>query len=152
MALDSKDKKVVHTHIGKTKYKVDMQAGPHQLVGDEPETNGGQDQGPDPYDYLLMSLGSCTAMTVRMYADHKEWPLEEVYVELLHDKVHAEDCEDCDKKKSKIDHIEKDVIVVGDLSEQQRDRLLEISERCPVHRTLKSDIKITSHISHKSTS
>lgn len=149
MALDSRNKKVVHAHIGTTPYEVDMQAGAHQLVADEPASNGGQDVGPDPYDYLLMSLGSCTAMTVRMYADHKDWPLEEVYVELLHSKTHADDCKNCDNQGSKIDHIEKDVIVQGDLTEQQRERLLEISERCPVHRTLKADIKITSTISTK---
>lgn len=150
MALESQNKKVVHAHLADIPYRVDLQAGNHQLISDEPETNGGQDAGPDPYDYLLMSLGSCTAMTVRMYADHKEWPLEDVYVELLHSKTHAKDCKDCDKKSSRIDYIEKDVIIKGDLDEQQKNRLLEISERCPVHRTLQSDIKITSHITHKS--
>lgn len=150
MALDSRNKKVVHAHIEDIPYKVDLQAGNHQLFADEPESNGGQDTGPDPYDYLLMSLGSCTAMTVRMYADHKVWPLEDVYVELLHSKAHAEDCKNSDKKTSKIDHIEKDVIVTGNLDEQQKNRLLEVSERCPVHRTLQSDIKITSHLTHKS--
>ncbi len=149
MTLDSKNKKIVHAHIDRSHYKVEMNAGGHQLFGDEPEGSGGSDAGPDPYDYLLMSLGSCTAMTVRMYADHKEWPVEEVFVELLHHKVHAEDCENCDKKTSKVDHIEKDVIIVGDLTEKQKDRLLEVSERCPVHRTLQSDIEITSQLSHK---
>lgn len=149
MALESRNKKVVHAHIGSEPYKVDMQAGDHALIGDEPQSNGGGDTGPDPYDYLLMSLGSCTAMTVKMYAERKNWPLEEVYVELLHSKTHAEDCENCNEKQSRIDHIEKDVVVKGELSEEQQRRLLEISQRCPVHRTLQSEIKISSQISHK---
>lgn len=146
---DSIKKKVIHVHLGQQKYTTTLNAGPHQLIADEPKSSGGQDQGPDPYDYLLMSLGSCTAMTVRMYADHKEWPLEQVYVELLHSKQHAEDCKNCDDRKSRIDRIEKEIIVEGDLSDQQVKRLLEISERCPVHRTLQSDIDITSKVSTK---
>lgn len=149
MSPDSRGKRVVHAHISRTLYKVDLQSESHQLVADEPEKNGGQDTGPDPYDYLLISLGSCTAMTVRMYADRKDWPLEEVYVELMHSKTHADDCQNSEKKQSKIDHIEKDITVVGDLTEKQQNRLLEISERCPVHRTLQSDIKITSQLSNK---
>jgi len=137
-------KKVVHAHIAAEKYKVTLNAGSHELLSDEPKEVGGQDIGPDPYDYLLMSLGSCTAMTVRMYADRKKWPLDEVFVELLHHKIHAEDCDDCEKKSSKIDIIEKEVIFKGDLTKEQRERLLEISEKCPVNRTLQSDIKINS--------
>lgn len=141
---DSNNKKVVHAHIDTQKYKVTLNAGEHELIADEPESVGGKNTGPDPYDYLLMALGSCTAMTVRMYADRKEWPLEDVYVELLHHKSHAKDCEDCNDKGSHIDHIEKELIVKGDLSEEQRKRLLEISEKCPVNKTLLADIKITS--------
>ena len=141
---DNNTKKVVHAHINTKKYKVTLNAGEHELIADEPVSVGGKNLGPDPYDYLLMALGSCTAMTVRMYADRKKWPLEEVFVELLHHKTHAEDCEDCDNKGSRIDHIEKELIVKGELSEQQKNRLLEISEKCPVNKTLQSDIKITS--------
>jgi len=139
-------KKIVHSHIGTEKYKVTLTAGNHELIADEPESVGGKDTGPDPYDYLLMSLGSCTTMTVRMYADRKEWPLEDVYVELRHHKSHAEDCENCDEKDSKIDHIEKELIVKGDLTNKQKERLLEIAEKCPVNRTLQSDIKISSKL------
>jgi len=149
MALDSKNKKVIHAHLGQEHYTTTLTAGNHELISDEPKHSGGQDKGPDPYDYLLMSLGSCTAMTVRMYADRKEWPLENVYVELLHHKKHADDCGNCEKSSSKIDHIEKEVIVEGPLSEEQVERLLEISQKCPVHRTLLSDIKISSSIDHK---
>ena len=139
-------KKIVHAHIGTQKYRTTLTAGNHELIADEPEQVGGKDTGPDPYDYLLMALGSCTVMTVRMYADRKEWPLEDVYVELRHQKSHADDCENCDEKGSKIDHIEKELIVKGELTQKQKQRLLEISEKCPVNRTLQSDIKITSSL------
>ncbi|MDX1671972.1 MAG: OsmC family protein [Balneolaceae bacterium] len=141
--------KIVHVHLPKDeKYTTTLNAGKHELVGDEPESvEGGKDQGPDPYDYLLMSLGSCTVMTVRMYADHKEWPVEDIYMELRHNKRHSEDCKNCDDKKSRIDYIEKELIVKGDLSKKQLDRILEISQRCPVNRTLSGDIEIKSSIS-----
>lgn len=138
--------KIVHIHLGTDNYKTVMNAGPHELVSDEPESMGGNDTGPDPYDYLLMSLGSCTVITMRMYAERKKWPLEDVYVELRHSKRHAEDCADCDDPKKKLDHIEKEIILKGDLSEEQRERLLEISKKCPVHKTLFSEIKVTSSL------
>ncbi|MDZ7771332.1 MAG: OsmC family protein [Balneolaceae bacterium] len=136
--------KIVHVHLpADAVYETTLTAGRHELTSDEPETvEGGRDTGPDPYDYLLMSLGSCTAMTLKMYARRKEWPLEEVYLELRHHKRHAEDCENCDDAASKMDHIEVELILKGDLDEAQRERLLEISERCPVHRTLKGEIQI----------
>lgn len=149
---DSTKKKIVHVHLPKEeKFTTTLTAGRHELVADEhTDVKGGTDLGPDPYDYLLMSLGSCTVMTIRMYADHKEWPVEDVYMELRHNKRHDEDCRNCEDKKSKIDVIEKEIIIEGDLDQKQIDRLLEISQRCPVHRTLQGDIKIESSIEHRS--
>ncbi|SMO51486.1 OsmC family protein [Fodinibius sediminis] len=151
MAKDSDKQKIVHVHLPKEEtYSTTLTAGPHELMADEPtEVEGGRDQGPDPYDYLLMALGSCTVMTIRMYIQHKGWPVDDVYMELRHNKRHAEDCEKCEDPKSKIDIIEKEVIVEGELSEEQMDRILDISQKCPVHRTLLSDIKIESSITHK---
>ena len=143
---DAKEKKVVHVHIGKDHYKTVMTAEPHELIADEPESHGGEDLGPDPYDYLLMALGSCTVITCRMYADRKGWPVDEIMVELLHSKIHAEDCEDCEQKEGKIDHIEKELILKGDLTDEQRQRMLEISEKCPVNRTLKSELKMSNKL------
>lgn len=145
MAKNS-DKKIVHIHLGSENYETVMTAGNHELISDEPEKVGGKDLGPDPYDYLLMSLGSCSVITMRMYADRKEWPVEDIYIELRHFKDHADDCEDCDDPKARIDKIEKEIIIKGDLSDDQIERLLEISKKCPVHRTLLKDIEIASTV------
>lgn len=144
--MSKNQKKIVHIHHGKQNYKAVMTAGNHELLADEPEPLGGQGSGPDPYDYLLMSLGSCTAITLKMYADRKGWPVEDIFVELRHFKSHARDCKECDKPGAKIDHIEKDIIVKGDLSREQLEKLLEISEKCPVHKTLTDTINIDSAI------
>lgn len=146
---DSDEKKIVHFHLGDQNYKTVMTAGPHELIADEPEDVGGKDEGPDPYDYLLMALGSCSVITMKMYANRKEWPIEDIYIEMRHNKTHAEDCEDCDDPKARIDKIEKDIIVEGDLSEEQLERLLEISKKCPVHKTLLSDVEIVSTVEKK---
>lgn len=148
---DEQKQKIVHGYLPKDEaYKVTLNAGKHQLTGDEPDSiPGGQNAGPDPYDYLLMALGSCTLMTLKMYAQRKEWSLDDMYVELRHNKRHTEDCENCDDPKSKIDYIEKEIIVEGDLSKKQIDRLLEIADRCPVNRTLLGDIEIEGSIKHK---
>lgn len=140
--------KIVHVHLPKNEmFKTTLTAGKHELLADEPEhVDGGKDQGPDPYDYLLMGLGSCTVMTVKMYAERKNWPLEDLYLELRHNKRHDEDCENCEDPKSKIDVIEKELIIKGDLNQEQLDKLLDISKKCPVHRTLESDIRIESSI------
>jgi putative redox protein len=123
-------------------YRTEMRAGTHSLVADEPESVGGSDAGPTPYDYLLAGLGSCTGMTLRMYADRKDWPLEEATVHLTHEKVHAEDCDHCETEEGKVDHIKREIELSGDLSTEQRQRLLEIANKCPVHRTLHSEIDV----------
>lgn len=141
-------KKIVHVYLPKNeKFKTTLTAGKHELLADEPEhVDGGEDQGPDPYDYLLMGLGSCTLMTVKMYAERKGWPVKDLYLELRHNKRHDEDCQNCEDPKSKIDIIEKELIVKGDLSQEQLDKLLDISRKCPVHRTLEADIRIKSSV------
>jgi uncharacterized OsmC-like protein/alpha/beta superfamily hydrolase len=124
----------------------DVFIGRHRLAADEPVGAGGSNLGPNPYDYLLAGLGACTSMTLRLYADHKKWPLEKVSVRLSHEKIHAEDCADCETKEGKIDQIEREIEVQGPLDATQRQRLLEIAEKCPVHRTLHSEIKIVSKL------
>jgi putative redox protein len=111
-------------------------------MADEPESVGGLDSGPGPYDFLLAGLGACTAMTIRMYADKKGWPLRRVRVALDHDKVHAQDCADCETREGKVDEITRTIALEGDLDAEQRARILEIADKCPVHRTLHSEIKI----------
>ncbi|MEQ8524873.1 OsmC family protein [Gracilimonas sp.] len=140
--------KIVHVYLPENeKFKTTLTAGRHELIADEPEhVDGGKDQGPDPYDYLLMGLGSCTLMTVKMYAERKGWPVEDMYLEMRHNKRHDEDCMNCEDPQSKIDVIEKELIVKGDLSQEQLDKLLDISKKCPVHRTLESDIRIVSSL------
>ncbi len=134
-------KKVVHIHLGEEKYRTVMHAGRHELIADEPESVGGKDLGPDPYDYLLMSLGSCTVITLKMYAARKKWPLEDVFIELNHHKKEIEDTSSTDKKRSKKDVIEMEIIIKGDLSDDQIERMLEISEKCPIHRTLLGEVE-----------
>ena len=121
-------------------------AGAHQLAGDEPVSAGGTDTGPSPYDFLLAGLGTCTSMTLRMYADRKGWPLEGVQVRLRHSKIHAQDCADCETQEGKIDLIEKEIALAGVLTEEQKARLMEIADRCPVHRTLISENRIESRL------
>lgn len=118
--------------------------GRHVLTADEPKSAGGGDAGPGPYELLLMSLGSCTSMTVHMYAARKKWPLEQVVVRLRHRRVHAEDCANCEQPTALLDRIDKQMEFIGPLDEEQRARLLEISGHCPVHRTLTSKIDIRS--------
>jgi putative redox protein len=116
--------------------------GRHTLLADEPRSAGGADVGPGPYELLVMALGSCTSMTVHMYAARKKWPLEQCVVRLRHTKVHAQDCADCENPKSMIDRIHRDIELVGALDQEQRSRLMEIADHCPVHRTLSSKIDI----------
>jgi uncharacterized OsmC-like protein len=123
-----------------------ISVGSHQLVADEPLSAGGTDSGPGPYDLLVAALGACTSMTVSLYARRKQWPLQAVTVKLRHSKIHAEDCENCEQKSGMLDRIERDVELHGTLSEEQRSRLLEIANKCPVHKTLTSEIEIRTRL------
>jgi len=125
---------VRETRVGRFQQAIAI--GPHRLVADEPASVGGLDSGPTPYDLLLAGLGACTAMTVRMYADSKKLPLERVSVRLGHTKIHAADCAECETKEGRIDRIERVVTLEGDLDPAARAKLLEIANKCPVHRTL----------------
>jgi len=128
------------SEAGGGRYVQTIRVGRHTLIADEPAPAGGNDAGPSPYDLLLAGLGACTAMTLRMYAAQKHWPLDRVTVDLKHDKIHAADCETCETRDGKVDRIERAVKVEGELDEAQRRRLLEIANKCPVHRTLHSEI------------
>ncbi len=123
-------------------FAVDIRAGRHQWIGDEPASVGGDDLGPGPYDMLIAALGACTAMTLRMVARQKKWPLDKVVVELAHGKVHAKDCAECQTRDGKVDRIERVITMTGALDAQQRQRLLEIADKCPVHRTLHSEVLV----------
>ncbi len=127
-------------------FRQEIAAGSHQFSSDEPASVGGTDSGPTPYDLLLASLGSCTSMTVAMYARRKHWPLERVTVHLRHSRVHAEDCAACETQDAKIEVIECDIGLDGALDEDQRARLLAIANRCPVHLTLTSHIEIRTRL------
>jgi putative redox protein len=114
----------------------------HSIIVDEPKEVGGDDTGLTPYEALLAALGSCTAITLRMYATRKGWPLDDVQVELSHERMHARDCEDCESEDGQLGVVRRKVTLAGDLSEEQRQRLLEIANRCPVHRTLTGTVEI----------
>jgi putative redox protein len=136
--------KVVESGEGKfTEHLLD---GRHRLLADEPAAAGGNDRGPGPYELLLMALGSCTTMTLRLYADRKRWPLERVSVRLRHSRIYARDCADCETKEGRVDRIERVLSLEGALDTAQRQRLLEIADMCPVHRTLTSEIKIETSV------
>lgn len=124
----------------------EIQAGTHHFRSDEPTSAGGTNSGPTPYDLLLAALGSCTSMTVAMYARRKQWPLERVTVHLRHSRVHADDCADCETQDAKLTVIDRDIQLDGPLGEDQRGRLLAIASRCPVHLTLTSAIDIRTRL------
>jgi putative redox protein len=133
----------VVTRTGPSGFRTDVMAGRHRLVADEPASVGGSDEGPTPYDLLVAGLGACTSMTLRMYADRKEWPLEEVRVRLRHSKIHRTDEEACvDGREARLDRVHREIELVGALDDEQRTRLIEIADRCPVHRTLERGIVV----------
>jgi len=127
---------------GPSGFRQRISIGPHQLVADEPKDVGGGGAGPTPYELLLSALGACTNMTLRMYADRKGWPLKEIRVVLTHSRDYARDCAECDAQATMVDRIDREITLLGELSEEQQERLLEIADRCPVHRTLTSIVQI----------
>ena len=127
---------------GQVDYAQNISVGRHLFHADEPAASGGLDAGPDPYELLLAALGACVSITLRMYAERKQWPLESVQVRLKYARVHAEDCAMCDGESRLIDAMEVEVLLIGDLTGDQRRRLIEIAGKCPVHRTLTSSIQI----------
>jgi putative redox protein len=133
---------VIVRETGAGRFAQSVRAGRHQFTADEPAAYGGTDTGPSPYDLLLASLGACTSMTLRAYAELKQLPLERVTVRLKHSKVHAQDCAECETREGKIDRIEREIELAGALDDAQRAKLIEISNKCPVHRTLQSEVHI----------
>jgi len=127
-------------------FQQEIQVGAHRLTSDEPREAGGGDIGPTPYDLLLSSLGSCTSMTIGLYARRKGWPLESVTVRLRHSRIYASDCAECETKEGMLDRIERDIELTGSLDTEQRAKLLEIAGKCPVHRTLTSEINIRTRL------
>lgn len=132
--------------IGNKGLTTDILAAGHPITADEPESAGGDNFGPSPYDLLLASLGACTAMTLRLYADRKKWNLDEVIIHLSHGKTYTADCKNCDEKGAKLDHIEKSISLIGNLDDSQKQRLLEIADKCPVHKSLSNTIIIKSEL------
>ena len=143
MATQSKDKTAGVVVRGDARsFKQEIVAGKHHLVADEPISAGGGDAGPDPYDYLLTALGACTSMTVGLYARRKQIPLENITVWLRHSRIYAKDCEECETKEGMLDRIDVELDLTGPLSAEQHDKLMEIAAKCPVHRTLTSEVNI----------
>jgi uncharacterized OsmC-like protein/fermentation-respiration switch protein FrsA (DUF1100 family) len=136
---------VVVRETRNSKFQQTVSIGPHRLLADEPVAAGGEDTGPGPYDFLLTGLGACTSMTMRLYADRKSLPLERVTVTLKHSKIYAQDCAECETKAGMLDQIERVIAMEGALDAEQRKKLMEIADKCPVHRTLTSEIHIVTH-------
>ena len=144
-SAESSEGMVIVTEAGSGTYTQQITAGSHQLVADEPRPIG-DDTGPTPYDLLLAGLGACTSMTVRMYADRKGWPLDRVQVTLRHSRIHAKDCADCQSSTGFVSRIDRDIQLSGDLDDSQRQRLLQIAERCPVHQTMTNEVRIATSL------
>ena len=142
--LKSQSKVVVQTDD--ESFTTQIKAGNHHFLADEPEDVGGNDLGPTPYDLLSSSLGACTSMTLHMYAKRKNWDLQEVKVHVEHNKDHAQDCETCEKSSAKIDYFNRKIEMIGDLDDNQKQRLMEIADKCPVHKTLHSDVKVITEL------
>jgi uncharacterized OsmC-like protein/pimeloyl-ACP methyl ester carboxylesterase len=133
---------VVVRETRNSKLQQNVSVGPHRMIADEPVAVGGEDTGPGPYDFLLTALGACTSMTMRLYADRKALPLDRITVTLKHGKIYAKDCEECETREGMLDQIDRVIAMEGALDPEQRKRLLEIADKCPVHRTLTSEIRI----------
>ena len=142
MDLPEAPRQVVVQETRKSKFNQTISVGPHRLIADEPVAAGGEDAGPGPYDFLLAGLGACTSMTMRLYADRKSLPLDRVSVTLKHSKIYAKDCAECETRDGMLDQIERDIAMDGALDPEQRKKLMEIADKCPVHRTLTSEIRI----------
>ena len=142
----------VVVHGNARNFRQEIVAGKHNLVADEPVGAGGSDAGPDPYDYLMMALGTCTSMTVGLYARRKQFPLDHVTVSLWRSRIYAKDCEECETTEGMLDRIDVEVELTGPLSGEQHAKLMEIAGKCPVHRTLTSEINIRLRAAQKSSS
>lgn len=142
---------VIACETGGGGFALDLMAGPHRLQADEPKAAGGDDTGPSPYELLGAALAACTAMTLRMYAGHKGWTVGDISVVVRHDKVHAEDCADCESGRGRIDRFERVIEIAGDLDEDKRGRLLDIADKCPVHRTLHGEVQVTTRLAGRPT-
>jgi len=145
-AKSARDEGTVTVRGSASGFAQEIEAGRHRLVSDEPISVGGGDTGPNPYDLLLAALGSCTSMTLAMYARRRAWPLKDVVVRLKHSKIHAEDCANCETKQGMVDQVERDIELIGDLNGKQRSKLLEIANKCPVHRTFASEINVRTQL------
>jgi putative redox protein len=139
---EATDSNVIVSETRRSGFEQEVSIGRHRLLADEPVRVGGLDSGPGPYDLLLAGLGACTSMTLRLYAERKSLPLDRVTVRLSHSKIHAADCATCETKEGMLDRIERAITLEGALDDEQRARLLEIADKCPVHRTLTSEIEI----------
>jgi uncharacterized OsmC-like protein/fermentation-respiration switch protein FrsA (DUF1100 family) len=144
--LGQSPRRVVVRETRASKFQQSVSVGPHRLVADEPVAAGGEDTGPGPYDFLLAGLGACTSMTMRLYADRKSLPLERTTVTLSHSKIHAQDCAECETREGMLDQIDRVIAMEGPLDVEQRKRLMEIADKCPVHRTLTSEIRIVTEL------
>lgn len=133
---------VVVRETGGGKFQQEVIVGKHRLYADEPTNVGGLDSGPGPYDLLLAALGACTAMTLRLYAERKKFPLQRTEVRLRHSRIYASDCAECETREGMVDRIERFIVLEGELDAEQRTKLMEIADKCPVHRTLTSEIDI----------
>lgn len=140
--VDGSEQPVVTVRGSAEGFAQEITAGRHGLIADEPVSAGGTDRGPGPYDLLLAALGACTSMTIALYARRKGWQLTGVTVRLRHSRIHADDCAECETRQGMLDRIERDIAVAGEFTTEQRTKLLEIANKCPVHRTLTSEINI----------
>ncbi|QNH63130.1 OsmC family protein [Hymenobacter sediminicola] len=143
--LEAPEKSVL-VKVGPEALLADVQAGRHTWFVDEPVEVGGQDRGPTPYDLLLSALGACTAITLRLYATQKKWPLEGIEVRLRHQRVHEQDCEKCEQPGHMLEEVQKELRLLGPLTEEQRQRLELISQKCPVQKTLTNSLRIVTRL------